>query len=259
MESSTKILFNLKQFFYHSNNYEWTSEMPFFWFCFFKIDGTNCKMNKSLQMEGKVSLYTTLEKIENLNNFESDKSDIIRIPDFLGKKEITLEPIPVPEFIRESTLKKPEPQVGCAMVFMDRNCFFADSQNELPSLLTEIIQKKLNESIPNLNKSKNTLINKTPLLANLLETTVLEATQKHKPFWHKFISSSRADATVWKFSANELEELNSISLTKNWVNEGTWELSGSITIENGNPHPTFSKKNYVFTKKKATKLFCRIR
>jgi len=250
MESSSQVVFNLDRFYYHSNNFEWTSEMPFFWFCFFKIDGSNCKMNESLSLEGKVSLYTPLEKIENLNNLESDKSDYIKIPEHIGKKEIIIEPIPVPEFIKGSPIKKPEPQVGCITIFVDRNCFLADPENEFPSLLSTTIQQQLDELIPTLNHRKIGSTNKNKPLANLLETVILNSSQKRQPFWKRFISENRADATIWKFSASELEELGTISLTKNWTNEGTWELSGSISLEKVNPYPTFSKKDTSLQKRK---------
>lgn len=246
MESSSLIKFDIDRFFYHSNNYEWTSEMPYFWFCFFKIDGSTCKLNDSLSLEGKASIYTPFEKIETLNNFESDKGDIIRIPDYLGKKDISVKPISVPEFIQESTVKKPEPQVGCVTVFMNKNCFLADSKNELPNLFSTIIQEQLDNSIPTLNEKKAALTNKTKPIANRLESAILNLSRKQLPFWKKFISEKKADATVWKFFSSELADLQTISLTKNWTNEGTWELSGSISLEN----PTFSKKDISFKKKK---------
>lgn len=241
MECSSKIIFDLDKFYYHNHNYEWTSEMPFFWFCFFKIDGSNCKMNDSFALEGKTTLYTPLEKIENLNNLEPDKKDYIKIPEHIGKKEVSIEPIPVPEFIKDSIIKNPEPQVGCITVFMDKNCFLADSENEFPFLLSASVQQQLDNLIPTLNQKKFASTGKNRPLANLLETIILESSQKRQPFWKRFISEYKADATIWKFSAGELEELGSISLTKNWTNEGTWEMSGSIALEKVNPYPTFSK------------------
>jgi len=245
MESSSKVIFNLNQFFYHSHNYDWTNEMPFFWFCFFKIDGTNCRLNESLILEGKTSLYTPLEKIETLNNLVPDQDDAIQIPEYIGKKEIVIKPIPIPEFIKESTIKKPEPQIGCVTIFMNRNCFLADWKNELPTLLSSTLQAQLDKLIPTLNHKNTALVNKNKPLANLLETTILNSSQKQQPFWKKFISENRVDATIWKFSASELAELQTISLTKNWTNEGTWELSGNISLEKESvsPYPTFSIKN----------------
>lgn len=243
MEDSQKVIFNLNQFYYHSNNYEWTTEMPYYWFCFFKMDGDNCLLNEDFKLEGFVSLYTPLDKIGDLSALESDKKeDFIKIPESSGKKEISLKPIPVPKFVKDSTLKKPEPQVGCAVVFMNKSCFLSDVENQLAPLLASTVQNQLNELLSKFNYRKTALTNKTKSLSRILETVVHKATIEKQPFWKRFLSESKVDATIWKFSAGELEELNSISLTKNWTNEGTWELSGNISLSRNYPYPTFSPK-----------------
>ena len=238
MEDSQKVVFNLNQFYYHSNNYDWTTEMPYYWFCFFKIDGDSCRLNEDFKLEGSVSLYTPLDKIADLSALESDKKeDFIKIPESSGKKEIFLKPIPVPGFAKDSSLKKPEPQVGCVVVFMNKSCFLSDVENQLAPLLASTVQNQLNELLSEFNYRKTILTDKTKSLSRMLETIIQKATLEKQPFWKRFFSENKVDATTWKFSAGELEELDSISLTKNWTNEGTWELSGNISLSRNRPSP----------------------
>jgi hypothetical protein len=229
MEARNQIVFNLKQFYYYSHDYEWT-EMPYYWFCFFKIDGTVCRINQRLETEGKIKIYQPLSGIENLASLEPDNNDTIPIPCAIGQKSVKIESFKVPGLFNQPTLKIPEPEVGCVVVFMNKSCFETDRTNQYPVLIADTIATYFNELIPLLNKKKKSALNSSLTLASILEDRVIKSANQTQSYWKRIFSDFSVDATVWKFSLSELRELKSVLLTKNWVNEGTWELSGEITL-----------------------------
>src|SRR5690606_21754990 len=230
METRNQLIFNLKQFYYYSQDYEWTAEMPYYWFCFFKIDGTGCRINERLETEGKIKIYQPLSGIENLASLEPDKNDAIPSPGVLGKKSIYLKPISAPDFMGDPTPGILEPEFGCVVVFMNKSCFETDKTNHYPVLLSGSIEHYFNELIPLLNKKKKPGFNSSLELSEILEEQIIKYAKQTQPYWKRFLLEFSADATIWKFSLSELRELQSISITKNWVNQGNWELSGEITL-----------------------------
>lgn len=231
MRTDLKISFHLDHFYYHNENYEWTNEMPRFWFCFFKIDGTTCKLNESLQLEGNAVIYSSFEKMESLNNIEPDKHDVIRLPVGLGREEINLKPIPVPEFVKKTGMEDIEAQVGCIVVLMNESCATNDENNCYSKILTATIQDSLNEWIPWLSHDKNNSYKYFDGLKYDIKSKILQESRKNQSFWKRLTTENIVNTTIWKFSSDELRTMHSVSLTQYWGTEGLWELSGELKIQ----------------------------
>ncbi len=231
MRPDLNISFHLDHFYYHNENYEWTTEMPRYWFSFFKIDGSGCKLNESLRLEGKAVVYSPFEKMENLNSIEPDKQDVLRIPYQLGYEEINLKPIPVPEFVKKSGIESVESYAGCIVVLMNEYCASNDEKNTYSQLLTTTIQNSLDRLIPHLNHDNKNIPKHLETMQQEIDTVILQESEKNQSFWKRLTTESIVNSTVWKFSSDELSNMNSVSLTKYWGRDGLWELSGDLKIK----------------------------
>ncbi len=231
MRTDLKVSFHLDHFYYHNDNYEWTNEMPHFWFSFFKIDGTTCRLNDSLQLEGNAVVYSSFNKVESLNSIEPDKHDIIRIPLDFGHEEINLMPIPVPEFVKKNGIEDMESYAGCIAVLMNEDCATNDENNTYTTILNSTVQNSLNQLIPSLSNDKKNIYKYLRQLKNDIEDKIVYEANKNQNFWKRLTAENIVNTTIWKFSSDELKSMNSISLAKYWGTEGIWELLGEVKIK----------------------------
>lgn len=230
MRTDLNISFGLDHFCYHNKNYDWTTEMPYFWFSFFKIDGTSCKIDDSLKLYGNAIIYSSFDKIECLRSMEADKQDAIQIPPDLGFKEITLTPIPVPDFVKKTKIDNLESYVGCVSVLMNEECAINDEKNTFVEILVSTVQNTLNELIKILNEGQSKVQEHFESLKNIIEQKIKTECRKNQSFWKRFTSENIIETTIWFFSSDELKSLGSVSLVKYWEMEGVWELSGKVKL-----------------------------
>lgn len=219
----------MDSFSYFNENYDWTNEMPYFWFSFFKIDGTTCKLDESLKIKGKPVIYNNFKKFENVNNFEPDRQDIIKIPAYLGQKELTLEPIPSPNFMMKTKLNA-ESYLGCIAFMMNEECAASDLNNNYIKILKTLIQNSLDELVQILHMNQKTVFDHLENLKENIESKIISESRKEQSFWKRLTNNVMLDTTIWFFSAEELKKLQSVSLEKFWGTEGRWTLSGKIKV-----------------------------
>lgn len=231
MRTELKISFNLNHFYYHNDNYEWTNEMPYFWFSFFKIDGSTCKFNENLELEGIPTIYYPFNKVIGISNIEADKQDIIQIPKELGHEEFTLSPISVPDFVKKTSIHDMESYIGCIAVLMNEDCALNDEKNTYAKILESTSQKYLNKLIPLLNGNQNVIDEHLTELKENIEINVKNESKKNQSFWKRLTTENIVNTTIWTFSSDELKSLHSASLAKYWGTEGIWELSGKVKIK----------------------------
>lgn len=231
MKSNVNVSIKLNHFSYHNNEFDWTTEMPNFWFSFFKIDGSNCKLNDELQLEGKANIYSSFKKIESLRNIEPDRQDVLTVPNNLANEKVSLIPISVPQFAKSAEIGNFESYAGCIAVLMNDDCISNDEKNKYVSILNEIIQNSLDELIPLLNGQQNKIDKHLHDLKKLIKYKINQESRKNKSFWRRFRTENIIETTIWIFSSEELKSLQSISLTKYWGIEGVWKLSGKIKIQ----------------------------
>ncbi|SMC60534.1 hypothetical protein [Moheibacter sediminis] len=231
MRKDLNISFNLNHFYYHNDNYEWTNEMPYFWFSFFKIDGTSCKFNENLELEGTPTIYNPFNKIIGINNIEADKQDIIQIPKELGREEFTLTPISVPDFVKKTNIHDMESYIGCIVVLMNEDCALNDEKNIYAKILQATSQKYLNELIPLLNENQTIIDEHLIKLKENIEINIKTESKKNQSFWKRLTTENIINTTIWTFSSDELKSLRSASLAKYWGTEGIWELSGKVKVK----------------------------
>lgn len=230
MRKDLNISCNLNHFCYHNESYDWTTEMPYFWFSFFKIDGSNCKLNEALQLEGNATIYSKFKKIESLTSLEPDKQDVLKIPSKIGREEMTLKPIPVPDFVNKNKIDNLESYVGCIAVLMNEECALNDEKNLYSKILNQIIQNSLNDLIPHLTENQSTINKNLHDLKDKIELKLNEESKKNQSFWKRLTTENIIETTIWTFSSDELKALHSVSLAKYWGNEGLWELSGKVKV-----------------------------
>lgn len=231
MRADLKISCHLNHFYYHNESYDWTTEMPYFWFSFFKIDGSNCKLNEELELEGTTSIYSGFNKIESLKNIEPDKQDILKIPLNLGFETITVSPVSVPEFVKNNKIDNLESYFGCVAVLMNEECALNDEKNAYPEILKSTIQKSLNQLITQINQNQTVIDAHLQKLKEEINLKITAESKNNQSFWKRLTTENIIETTVWIFSSDELKSLNSVSLLKYWGTEGLWELSGKVKVK----------------------------
>lgn len=235
MRTEVKISFNLNHFYNHNDNYEWTNEMPYFWFAFFKIDGITCRFNENLELEGVPTFYNPFSKIIGISNIEVDKQDLIQIPKELGREEFTLTPIPVPDFVMKTEIQDMESYIGCIAVLMNEDCALNDEKNNYTNILKSTSLEFLNELIPLLNGNQRIIDEHLNKLKENVEINIKNECKKHQSFWKRLTTENIINTTVWTFSSDELNKIQSVSLAKYWGTKGIWELSGNVEIKENHP------------------------
>lgn len=232
MRKDLKVSFNLNQFYYHNDSYEWTNEMPHFWFSFFKIDGSTCNFNENLELEGKPTFYNPFTKIIGINNIEVDNQDVIQIPKELGKNEFTLKPISVPDYVRKNNIHDMDSYIGCIAVLMNEDCALNDEKDNYVKILKSTSQKYLNELVHLLNENQSIIDKHLNQLKEHIETNIKNESKKNQNFWKRLTTENIINTTIWTFSSDELNALHSASLAKYWGTDGLWELSGKVKVRN---------------------------
>lgn len=240
MRNALNVTFSLDRLVCYDEADGWGSAEPYMWTVFFKIDGTTCRLNDSLMLEGTATVFTTPGSHGNLDDNDVDAGDTVQIPDAIGFQQMTLIPIPVPDFVKQAGTDDVASVAGCIVVLMEEDNVSDDGAEAGHQALNNAIQNALNSIIPTLGFTKQDIseddINQ---LTDKVQAQVEDAVQNQQNFFENIWSWLNPDDTigtvVWKFSGDDLLKLNPTLLEQRWPNEqhpsndnGDWEIFGSI-------------------------------
>ncbi len=233
----------------------WGDAEPYMWTIFFKIDGTTCRLNDSLMLEGTATVFTTPGSHGNLNNTDVDAGDSIPVPSAIGFNNMILVPMPVPDFVKESGTDDVTAIAGCILVLIEEDNVTDDGAESGHRALNSAVEDALNSLIPTLGVTNQEIsdedINR---LIDNVQSRIVDAVKNQQGFFENLWSWLNSDDTigtkVWKFSGDELLSNNPTALQQRWqkvwqplppghpiglpgywVNHGDWELFGSINTE----------------------------
>lgn len=234
--NNLKVKFHFDRLHCHDEAGGWGNAEPYMWTVFFKMDGTTCRLNDSLLLEGTATIFSTPGSHGNLADSDVDVGDTIPIPSAVGLNEMTLTPIPVPDTIKKTGTGDIPALAGCFVVLMEDDTISADEATVIHKALYEGIQQVLNNVIPTL-EFKNISQEEIKNLTVMMQNKVGGAIQNQQNFLEDLSSLINGDniigTAVFKFSGDQLLKQNSTSLNERWTNNnGDWELLGSVnTVE----------------------------
>ncbi|MBO9700608.1 MAG: hypothetical protein J7604_10395 [Sporocytophaga sp.] len=238
MRNNLKVKFHFDRLHCHDEADGWGNAEPYMWTVFFKIDGTTCRLNDSLMLEGTATIFTTHGSHGNLGDSDVDAGDTVPIPSAIGFKEMTLTPIPVPDIVKKLGTDDVPAVAGCIVVLMEEDNVSDDGAEAGHHALNAGVQQALNSLIPTLGFTKQDISDDDIKdLTGKIQSKIENAIKNQQNFFENFWSWINADDTigtaVFKFSGDQLLEQNPASLHKRWTNDnGDWELFGSVdTLE----------------------------
>lgn len=243
MRSTLKVTFNLDRLICYEEADGWGSAEPYMWTVFFKIDGTTCKLNDGLMLEGSATIFTTPGSHGNLGDSDVDEGDSILIPSAIGIQEMTLTPIPVPDFVKQLGTDDVTAIAGCIVVLMEEDNVSDDGAEAGHRALNTAIQNALNSLIPTLGFTRQEISEEDiNTLTSQIQSKVEDAVKNQQNFFENIWSWLNSDDTigtvVWKFSGDSLLNQNPVALQHRWPNEtqksndnGDWEVFGNINTE----------------------------
>ncbi len=234
MRNSLSVIFELERLKCFEEADGWGSAEPYMWTVFFKIDGTTCRLNNSLMLEGSATIYTTPGSHGNLNNNDVDGGETVQIPSVIGYREMTLTPIPVPDFVKNMGTDDAPAVAGCIVVLMEEDNVSDDGAEAGHRALNQAIQNALDNLIPTLGAfnqeiSDDDINNLTSQVQSRVEDAIKNQQNFFENLWSWLNKDDTIGTVVWKFSSDQLLDQNPISLRKRWKNgNGDWEIFGDI-------------------------------
>lgn len=72
-------------------------------------------------LEGSATIFTTPGSHGNLGDTDVDEGDTIPIPPAIGFQQMTLTPIPVPDFVKQLGTDDVTAIAGCIVVLMEED------------------------------------------------------------------------------------------------------------------------------------------
>ncbi len=235
-KNNLKVKFHFDRLLCHDEAGGWGNAEPYMWTVFFKIDGTTCRLNDSLMLEGIATIFSTPDSHGRLADADVDAGDTVPIPSAIGLKEMTLTPIPVPDTVKKTGIGDIPALAGCVLILMEEDNISVDEATAIHQALYVGIQHVLNNVISTLefkDISQEEIKNLTVMIQNKLGGAI----QNQQNFLEDLRSLINGDniigTTVFKFSGDQLLKQNSTSLNERWTNNnGDWELLGSVnTVE----------------------------
>ncbi len=238
MRNNLNITFKLDRLACYDEADGWGSAEPYMWTVFFKIDGTTCRLNDALMLEGTATVFTTPGSHGNLGNTDVDEDETISVPSAIGLQDLSVTPIPVPDFVKKLGTDDVAGVAGCIVVLMEEDNVSDDGAESGHQALNASIQNALNSLIPTLGFTNQEITDEAiNNLTGQVQAQVEAAVQNQQGFFENLWSWLNADDTigtvVWKFSSDQLLNQNPITLRQRWTNDnGDWELFGNInTVE----------------------------
>lgn len=228
MRTGLKLKFNFNKFVNLENGFDWTSEMPNYWLCYFKIDGSTCELDFNLNFNGSAEVFSPMKSFESILQYEYNSKDEIIIPKNIQSKEISLEPIQVPKFVRKNGISDIDAYSGCIVIFTNNEYH---PEKKLIKYLQNYIQNSLNDLVTYLANPKENIIEYLNMLKKDIENILIKKTRKKRNFWDSLAPDYKVDPSIWLFSGDELLQYKNVSLIKYWGIDNLWKLIGEITID----------------------------
>ena len=234
MRNNLNVTFKLDRLACYDEADGWGSAEPYMWTVFFKIDGTTCRLNDALMLEGTATVFTTPGSHGNLGNTDVDEDETISVPSAIGLQDLSVTPIPVPDFVKKLGTDDVAGVAGCIVVLMEEDNVSDDGAESGHQALNASIQNALNSLIPTLGFTNQEITDEAiNNLTGQVQAQVEAAVQNQQGFFENLWSWLNADDTigtvVWKFSSDQLLNQNPITLRQRWTNDnGDWELFGNI-------------------------------
>lgn len=243
MKAQYKLKFELNKFSKINDDYDWTTDMPNYWVCYFKMDGDTCHLDIDLNLKGEATVISPMEKFESLLHHTPNSKDEILVPTEFKHEELTIKPIKVPEFVAVNGIDSMDTLSGCFVIFINDDCLI---NNELIDFVKDYIQNSLNDFVPYLIENKTDKVKYLNLLRKDLNGLIIKKLREKQNLWEKLTSDFIVDTSVWAFTSEDLSQTKNVSLIKYWGIEGLWKLEGKITIEpTPQYHPRFSPKTQI--------------
>lgn len=231
----TSSTFNLDRLVCHDEADGWGTAAPYLWTVFFKIDGTTCRLGNTLYLEGTATIYTTPGSHGNLDNTDVDAGDTVSIPSSIGRVEMQLTPIPVPDSLVSAGIANAPAIAGCIAILMEEDNVTDDGAEAGHQALNVAVQNAINAVIPTLGFLHRTITEaQINNITDQIQTQISNAIRNQQNFFENIWSWLDPDDTigtaVWIYSTTQLISDNPISLSKRWTNNnGDWELFGNIS------------------------------
>ncbi|MFT3947574.1 MAG: hypothetical protein QM763_11450 [Agriterribacter sp.] len=252
MRNNLNVTFNFDRLKCYDEADGWGSAEPYMWTIFFKIDGTTCRLNDSLMLEGTATIFTTPGSHGNLGDNDVDAGDTVSVPSAIGEKSMVLTPIPVPDSVKQVGIDDVTAIAGCIVVLMEEDNVTDDGADSGHSALNAAVQDALNSIIPTLGVSNQQISDDDiKKMADAIQSKVEDAVKNQQNIFENIWSWLNPDDTigtkVWKFSGDDLLSNNPVALQERWqkvwhpvplgsfqypgywINNGDWELFGNIT------------------------------
>jgi len=222
---------------------------PYMWTIFFKIDGTTCRLNESLKLEGIATVLTTPGSHGNLKNTDVDAGDTVPIPATIGYQNMMLLPIPVPDSLKKLGTDDIPAFAGCIVVLLEQDNVTDKGAESGHQALNSAIKSALNSIIPTLGFTKQEITdadikNLSDKVQSCVENAVKNEQSLFENIWSWLNSDDTIGFRVWKFSGDDLLINNPTVFHQRWQkvwhpgkipvlpgyweDNGDWELFGSI-------------------------------
>ncbi len=233
--NNLRVKFHFDRLHCHDEAGGWGNAEPYMWTVFFMIDGTTCRLNDSLMLEGKATIFSTPGSYGNLADSDVDAGDTIPIPSAIGLKEMTLTPIPVPDTVKETGTGDIPALAGCFVVLMEDDNISIDEATNGHQALNANIEQVLNNLIPKLRFAEKDISevdikNFIAKIPHRLDEAVYQLN-----FLEDLSNYTNGDYTIgtagFTFCGDHLLERNETKLHKRWTNaNGDWELLGTVIV-----------------------------
>jgi len=252
MRNNLIVTFNLERLVCHDEADGWGDAEPYMWTIFFKIDGTTCRLNDSLMLEGTATVFTTPGSHGNLGDTDVDDGDTVSIPSAIGVQTMALTPIPVPDFVKQAGTDDITAVAGCIVILMEEDNISDDGAEAGHRSLNSAVEEALNDIIPTLGFSNQEITDDDiESLTEKVKSRIGDAIKDQQNFFENIWSWLDRDdvigTRVWKFSGDDLLTFNPIELQQRWQkvwqplppgnplglpgywkDHGDWELFGNI-------------------------------
>jgi len=238
MRNHLQVTFNLEHLSCYDEADGWGDAEPYMWTVYFMIDGTTCRLNDALKLEGTATIFTTPGSHGDLNNTDVDAGDSVPVPAAIGLQTMTMAPIPVPQAVKNAGIDDVPAVAGCIVILMEEDNVTDDGAEAGHQALNQAVQNALNSLIPTLGISHQDVTDADiDALTQQIESKISDAIENEQNFfeniWSWFNKDDHIGTKVWKFNGDQLLQTNPTELRQRWTgSDGDWELFGSVsTVE----------------------------
>ena len=148
-------------------------------------------------LKGSATIYPTPGSHDNLNNNDVDAGETVQIPPVIGYNEMTLTPIPVPDFVKNMGTDDAPAVAGCIVVLMEEDNVSDDGAEAGHRALNQAIQNALDNLIPTLGAFNQEIsdddINN---LTSQVQSKVEDAIKNQQNFFENLWSWLNKDDTI---------------------------------------------------------------